>query len=145
MTQLNNYVKVFFYSLIISSFIVGQDDFGDFNDEIESSDNNSDPISVTGVITDANTGRPLAGANITVDDTDLGADSDADGNYIIDGVELGASLTASVIGYDNVSAYADQETVDFALVRQVIEMSSLEVLASRDGEKTAVAYTNVSK
>ena len=41
--------------------------------------------------------------------------------------------------------FADQETIDISLVASVLEMSELEVLASRAGEKTAVAYTNVSK
>ena len=70
MIYLNKFVKFFLYSLILSTFVLGQDDFGD---ELENTQGNAGPITVTGVVTDANTGKPLAGANITVDNTDLGA------------------------------------------------------------------------
>ena len=50
-----------------------------------------------------------------------------------------------MISFETQSMFADVENIDFALVAEVIEMSSLEVLASRAGEKTAVAYTDVNK
>ena len=102
-------------------------------------------LNVSGVVSDAETGRPLAGANVIVNDTDLGVAADSDGNFTIEGVEAGASITASMIGYEDVEMYADSEEVSFQLTRIAIEMSELEVLASRAGENTPVAYTNVSK
>ena len=41
--------------------------------------------------------------------------------------------------------FADSEELNFELTPAAIEMSSLEVLASRASEKTAVAYSDVSK
>ena len=41
--------------------------------------------------------------------------------------------------------YADQAELNFELSASAVQMSELEVLASRAGEKTAVAYTDVTK
>ena len=112
----------------------------DFSDEIQ---NNN--INISGVITNAETGKPVPGANIVVVSTDLGTASDEDGNFSIENVEIGSELSVSAIGYETLNQFADNQEISFALVPTVIEMSSLEVLASRAGEKTAVAYTNISK
>ena len=101
-------------------------------------------MTVSGTVTDASNGEALAGANVVVDGTNLGAAADANGGYTISNVPNGATLTASMIGYTDASATA-ATTVNFSLTGSVIEMSGLEVLASRAGEKTPVAYTNVSK
>ncbi|MBT4956574.1 MAG: TonB-dependent receptor, partial [Candidatus Marinimicrobia bacterium] len=101
-------------------------------------------MTVSGSVTDASTGDALAGANVVVDGTDLGAAADASGAFTIRNVPNGATLTASMIGYLNTSMSA-RGTVNFALEPSAIEMSGLEVLASRAGDKTPVAYTNVSK
>ena len=101
-------------------------------------------MTVSGTVTDASTGNALAGANVVVEGTDLGAAADADGGYTLSNVPNGATLTASMIGYTDASATA-ATTVNFALTSSAIEMSGLEVLASRAGEKTPVAYTTVTK
>ena len=101
-------------------------------------------MTVSGTVTDASTGNTLAGANVVVDGTDMGAAADANGGYTLSNVPNGATLTASMIGYTDASATAGK-TVNFSLAGSAIEMSGLEVLASRAGEKTPVAYTNVSK
>ncbi|MDP6770242.1 MAG: carboxypeptidase-like regulatory domain-containing protein, partial [Anaerolineales bacterium] len=101
-------------------------------------------MTVSGTVTDAATGAALAGANVVVVGTDLGAAADKNGSYTIDNVPNGATLTASMIGYTNASATAGR-TVNFALIGSAIEMSGLEVMASRAGEKTPVAYTTVTK
>ena len=102
-------------------------------------------ISISGVVKDASSGNAIAGANVIVEGTDLGSATDEDGNFTIEDVSPGSELTASVIGYENQSIYADTENVVFELNREVLEMSQLEVLASRAGDKTAVAYTDVNK
>jgi len=101
-------------------------------------------MTVSGTVTDASTGDALAGANVVVDGTNMGAAADANGGYTLSNVPNGATLTASMIGYTDASATAGS-TVNFSLTGSAIEMSGLEVLASRAGEKTPVAYTNVSK
>ncbi len=127
--------------IIMFTFInaQGTDDFTDSSDSSE-----NDSVTLSGTIKD-DSGRPLAGANIVVDDSDLGAASDEDGNFTIEEVPVGSNVTASMIGYEDVTLFADSETIEFILTQSVLEMSSLEVLASRAGENTAVAYTDISK
>ena len=144
--------RVIISSIIITVFslniLTAQDDFGDdFGDDQDASSGGETGtvIDISGTVTDANTGRALAGANVTVDGTESGAATDSEGNYTIEGIESGSSITASVIGYEDQQLYADTDAVDFALVAVAIEMSPLEVLASRAGDDTPVAYTNITK
>jgi hypothetical protein len=101
-------------------------------------------VNVSGTVSDAATGNALAGANVVVEGTDLGAAAGGDGSYSIANVPTGATITASMIGYASSSATA-AATVNFSLEAGVIQLSALEVLASRADEKTPVAYTNVTK
>ena len=101
-------------------------------------------ITVSGTVTDASTGEALAGANVVVEGTNKGSAADANGEFTIGNVSNGSTLTASMIGYKDISMDASR-TVNFSLEPSMIEMSGLEVLASRADEKTPVAYTNVSK
>ena len=90
-------------------------------------------------------GNPIAGANVIVDDGESGAAADEDGKFTIEDVSQGASLTASAIGFESLTLYADQPELSFELSPSAVEMSALEVLASRASEKTAVAYSDISK
>ena len=101
-------------------------------------------ITVSGTVTDASTGKALAGANVVVEGTNKGSAADANGEFTIGNVSNGSILTASMIGYKDMSMDVSR-TVNFSLEPSMIEMSGLEVLASRADEKTPVAYTNVSK
>ena len=101
-------------------------------------------MTVSGSVSDAATGGALAGANVVVEGTDLGAATDANGSYTIANVPSGATVTASMIGYSSASAAA-ASTLHFALETGVIQLSALEVLASRADENTPVAYTTVTK
>jgi len=103
--------------------------------------------SVSGVVADES-GDPLAGANVVVEGTDMGAASLEDGTYSIK-LDVGSyTVTASVIGHESSTKSVDVSgdvKLDFSLAVSAVEMSALEVLASRAGEKTPVAYTTVSK
>ena len=101
-------------------------------------------MTVSGTVVDASTGAPLAGANVVVDGTNKGSAADASGAFTINNVPNGSTLTASMIGYNNASIDAER-TVNFELSSSILEMSGLEVLASRADEKTPVAYTTVTK
>ena len=101
-------------------------------------------INVSGTVTDASTGNSLAGANVVVDGTGNGAAADASGSFTINNVPNGATLTASMIGYTNVSMSA-ATTLNFKLIATAVELSGLEVLASRADDKTPVAFTTVTK
>jgi hypothetical protein len=103
---------------------------------------------LSGKVTDAGTGEPLVGANVVVEGTDLGTASLEDGTYSIQVGDGSYTVTASVIGYASSTASVDvsgDATLDFGLSVSAVELSALEVLASRAGGKTPVAYTTVDK
>ena len=81
---------------------------------------------IEGTVTDTE-GNPLAGANVIVDGTSVGAASDSDGAYQID-VPAGTvggqnvSLTASYIRYKNLSI-----NVDIPMSGTVIQNFSLSI------------------
>ncbi len=56
--------------------------------------------SVEGTVSDATTGRPLAGANVSVVGTSLGAATDADGRFVLTGVPAGTvDVRVTLVGY----------------------------------------------
>ena len=105
---------------------------------------------ITGSVTSED-GSALAGANVIVEGTSLGAAADASGNYNINGVSAGnVTVTASFVGYESSSSSVSvpasgSVTVNFSLSSGAIALSGLEVLASRATSRTPVAYTNVDK
>ena len=103
--------------------------------------------SVVGVVSDGD--KPLVGANIVIEGTNLGTVSGVDGVYNVDVPPGEHSVIASFIGYSPITkvVVVDSSDVvaDFSLEIDAIAMSALEVLASRADETTPVAYTNVSK
>jgi hypothetical protein len=103
---------------------------------------------LTGTVSDSN-GSPLSGANIVIEGTDLGGVSDSNGQYSINVGSGTYSVTASYIGYSSdtksVIVGGASSSLNFALASDAVELSDIEVLASRVGENAPVAYTNISK
>jgi hypothetical protein len=131
-------------SLTFSQVQAGDDDFSDPNDD--SNQKKSELISVSGLVTDASSGKPIAGANIIVDDSEEGAATDEDGKFTLEGITAGASIEASAIGYDDLTVYADSEVIAFALEQVVIKFGALDVIApNAKFRETPVAFTDVSK
>ncbi|MCF6239143.1 MAG: carboxypeptidase-like regulatory domain-containing protein, partial [Candidatus Marinimicrobia bacterium] len=59
---------------------------------------------ITGTVTDGNTGDALPGANVVVDGQAFGGASDLSGSYVIEGIPTGNyTVTATMIGYETVS------------------------------------------
>ena len=122
------------------SLIFSQDDF---SDEVAVSDQFT---SVSGQITDSKTGRAIAGANVMVEGGDIGAAADENGNYQIDNIEQGVSITASAIGYDDLTVFADSAELNFSLSQKVLELGALDVIAPKAKfRETPVAFSDVSK
>ena len=125
--------RAFFFTILISPvFIIAQ-------------------ATVSGRITDVSTGQGLAGANVVIGGTALGAAADGSGAYAINNVPSGPqTITATVIGYTSNSTTINVPssgivTADLFLSSEAIKLSGLEVLASRADERTPVAYTNITK
>ena len=104
--------------------------------------------SIHGVITDVNS-NPLEGANVVVVGTDLGAVSNELGIAHIDIPAGTYDVTASFIGYSTLTQSVvvgeGMATLNFIMKFSAVELSDVEVLASRASVTTPVAYTNVSK
>jgi len=106
--------------------------------------------SVTGKVT-SEAGDPLPNANIVVVGTELGTVSDETGTFILDLDAGDYTITATVIGFEPQSQLVKLTEADtdlmmaFVLPLNVIELSDIEVLASRADDKTPVAYTTVGK
>ena len=103
--------------------------------------------SVVGVVSDED--KPLVGANVVIEGTNLGTVSGVDGVYRVEVPAGDHNVTASFIGYssvtNSVTVDSSDVVVDFTLVVDAIAMSDIEVLASRADEKTPVAYTTIDK
>ena len=100
-------------------------------------------VTVTGTVKDAGTGEALAGANVVVEGTSMGAATDASGSFTINNVPTGSKVTASMIGYGSQTLSAGAQ-LKFSLQKGAIEMSGLDVIANRVDAKSSIAYTDVS-
>jgi outer membrane receptor protein involved in Fe transport len=94
---------------------------------------------ITGIVTDATNGELIAGTNITVEGTSLGATSDLDGYFVILNVPAGLYIIrAQYIGYSDVlitdvRVYASTTAnVNIQLQETAIELSeAIEIIGKR--------------
>ncbi|WP_341215793.1 SusC/RagA family TonB-linked outer membrane protein [uncultured Wocania sp.] len=85
---------------------------------------------VTGTITDSNTGIPLGGANVIVKGTTNGVSTDFDGNYSITVSSQSAILVVSYIGYTNQEIAVNNQTViNVSLVEDASQLDEVVVTA----------------
>lgn len=84
---------------------------------------------VSGTVTDAETGEPLPGANITVVDEPIGTSTNVDGEYSLQVPVDAEALRFSFLGYDAQEIpYEGQSTLDVALVPADAELQELVVI-----------------
>ena len=88
--------------------------------------------SISGTVTDAETGDPLLGVTIVLKNTNKGVVTDFDGNYIINNVEPGDyTIDLSYIGYGRLSQTitvgADDVTYDFVMSFSASKLDELVV------------------
>lgn len=94
---------------------------------------------ISGVVTDAESGDPLPGVNIVLENTEQGAATDANGNYFIINITPGNySLSASMIGYAKITktdvlvSTNHTTPVDFSLSLEAIAGEAITVEAERE-------------
>lgn len=93
---------------------------------------------LVGVVTDAETGVPLPGANVIIAGSTRGAAADENGRYEIRNVPIGAQrLYVSVVGYEAGTRNLNLrepgiEVIDFALTPAPIDIGEVVVEAERD-------------
>ena len=124
---MNNRLMTSLFAFLMPMFLMGQSIVGNVSGE----------------------GKPLVGANVAVDGTDLGGVTNENGSYSIEVPAGKYDITASYIGYTTqtitVEVGNEVASVNFALETDALILSDVEVLASRADKNTPVAYTNVSK
>ena len=91
---------------------------------------------LSGTITDRDTKQPLPGANIILQNTDLGAATGMDGSYIIENIPVGSySIRVDMMGYKsqaraNIHAQANRSTiVNMALEPTILSTGDVVVTA----------------
>ncbi|MDZ7691036.1 MAG: carboxypeptidase-like regulatory domain-containing protein [Balneolaceae bacterium] len=91
---------------------------------------------VTGTVTDAQTGDPLPGANVSIQGTTTGSSTNSEGEYSISDVEPGTyTFVASFIGYQEstrevtIGQNQQQVNVDFSLQPSQLQMEEMVVTA----------------
>ena len=98
---------------------------------------------VTGTVTDAQTGEPVEAARVTVRGTTLGANTGANGSFTIGNVPAGAvTLNIRRIGYQPVlvSVAAGLATIRATLTRDLLRLSEVVVT----GQATTIARQNLA-
>ena len=106
-------------------------------------------LSITGKITDQQTGEALPGATITLSNAASNAVSDVNGKYHIDNLKNGNyTLKVSFIGYQtsNKAITLNADAVNnFSLSRSTLFTEEVTVNATRATEKSPTAFTNLNK
>ncbi len=99
---------------------------------------------IRGQVIDNETRAPLAGANIIIQGTSLGAATDLNGHYVVRNVPAGSvTIVISYIGYDRITM---EITVtanriieqDFALRSTLIEGETIVITAQGEGQVSAI-------
>ena len=97
---------------------------------------------ISGTVTDEN-GNGLAGANVSVEGTNMGAAANSSGSYTISGVGSGSyTLTASFIGYGSSSKSVNVReggaTANFSLTATALAGAGVFVTGTRAAGRTAM-------
>ncbi|RLD12924.1 TonB-dependent receptor, partial [candidate division KSB1 bacterium] len=106
---------------------------------------------INGVVKDSETGEPLAGANVVIEGTTMGASTDVDGFYTILNVPPGTyTLRVIYVGYNdalikNVRVDVDLTTrIDIKLKSKVLSSEEVVVVAQRPVVQKDIAHSQLS-
>ncbi|WP_234567041.1 SusC/RagA family TonB-linked outer membrane protein [Rhodohalobacter sp. 614A] len=106
--------------------------------------------SVSGTVTDSRTGEELPGVNVIIEDLQLGASTDIDGEYEIPNVPEGTyNITVTYIGYKSYSSQIQvgnsSITHDVSLEQDVLGLEEVVVTGVGSGTQTTKLGFSVSK
>ena len=86
-------------------------------------------LKVSGTVTDATTGEPLIGANITVEGTTLGTTTDINGKYMLEVPSATVTLVFSFIGYNSETVpVSGQSVIDIKLIADIKSLDEVVVV-----------------
>ncbi|WP_232335558.1 TonB-dependent receptor [Mucilaginibacter arboris] len=106
-------------------------------------------FSLSGKITDVQTGETLPNASISIEKTALKTVSDASGNFRFHNLKAGTyHVIVSYIGYQQLQQSVvinTGQSLNFALKRSTVQADEVFVRATRTGQNSGFTYTNLSK
>jgi iron complex outermembrane recepter protein len=101
---------------------------------------------VRGKVTD-DSGNPLAGAGITIENGFFGVHSNSDGLYVLEGLRTGIyRVRFSFLGYETKTVeinVSGESTVNVSLVQKTLEAGEVIVNATRAGDHSPMAYVTI--
>lgn len=80
---------------------------------------------ITGKVTDTETGIPVFGASVTLVDTNRGTVTDEDGNFSLEGE---GTILVSYVGYKSYRAKAGNNFMNIRLIPEITELQTVEVV-----------------
>jgi iron complex outermembrane receptor protein len=105
-------------------------------------------FSLSGTVTDGETGQALPGATIQLTGTPRGTTTKSDGTFMLQNLRAGTyALRISYVGFEAVNRSLEvrqNETVSVALSRSTFTADEVIVSATRANERSAMAYSNVT-
>ena len=106
-------------------------------------------LSISGKITDAESGKTLSGTTVFLENSTRGTLSNQQGIYRLKNLKSGHYvLKISYLGFEKVSKTVDlqkDQMLDFSLQKTTFVADEVVVNATRANANSAMAYTNVSK
>lgn len=118
-------------------------------EHIDFQDQNSEPITVSGTVLDANSGEPLTGVNVTVEGRVAGTSTNSRGEFTLRvNDELPITLNISIIGYISEQVIISEPNVtglEIEISEQTIMGSDVVVSASRVEESILDAPISIEK
>lgn len=100
----------------------------------------SQPLTVRGKVTDAESGEGIPGANVVVKATTTGTITNADGNFTLNVPSGGVTLQVSFIGYTTQEvSVSGRSTIDVALVSETTQLD--EIIAVGYGQAKRADFT----
>jgi len=104
--------------------------------------------SITGTVSDSNTGEPLPGVNIKVVGTSIGNSTDFDGKFELNvSEETPFEIEFTFVGYQTqiIEIDADKEELEIALVENATSLDEVVVSASRTPESIRESPVTIEK
>lgn len=104
---------------------------------------------LTGIVRDKKTMQPLPGAYVVLDKTNSKSVADDKGNYLIAGISAGKhEVTLTYLGYQAITRELDFSAdlnFNFEMEQLFFMTVPVEITATRANEKSAMAYSEISK
>lgn len=106
-------------------------------------------FSISGKIKNKKTQEPIAGALINVDNTFIASQSKSDGSFVIKDLKTGQYIIhVSLLGFQKLTdtiQLTENKVLDIELAENTVLMDEVIVSSTRVNEKSAMAYSNMSK